>query len=44
MMALKQLLPPRDICAITCYGTGYSYDNMGNLFLCPARSTSSALS
>ena len=31
MMALKQLLPPRDICAITCYGTGYSYDNMGNL-------------
>ena len=31
MMALKQLLPPRDICAITCYGTGYCYDNMGNL-------------
>ena len=31
MMALKQLLPPRDICAITCYGVIYSYDNMGNL-------------
>ena len=31
MMALKQLLPPRDICAITCYGMGYCYDNMGNL-------------
>ncbi len=31
MMALKQLLPPRDICAITCYGAIYSYDNMGNL-------------
>ena len=31
MMALKQLLPPRDNCAITCYGVIYSYDNMGNL-------------
>ena len=31
MMALKQLLPPRDICAITCYGAIYSYDNKGNL-------------